>query len=69
MGASSPQPSPVLIPLLETHMLTQMMVLWPGRGAELARQRSALEERLAVSEARFAALEQAFAGYREQVRR
>lgn len=37
------------------------------RNAELARQRAALEEHVAVSEARLAAVEQAFAAYRDQV--
>eukprot|EP00798_Chlamydomonas_sp_ICE-L_P005676 gene5676-3536_t len=38
------------------------------RSAEVLRQRSALEERLAVMEARYASLEQAFSRYREMQR-
>jgi hypothetical protein len=38
------------------------------RNLELARLRAAAEERAALSEARCAAVEQAFAAYREQVR-
>jgi hypothetical protein len=53
-----------------THSVTHLSLTTPpSRSAELARQRSSLEERLAVAEARHAALEQAFAAYREQVGR